>query len=158
VALPEDLRKMCHGKPDATLAVEQIMGLPPASTSSVPHALQVVTFTTPRTELFRPCPGGTDIAAPTCSDTVSPSLDGETAKFLLDNVWSSARPGSPRQAATDGEAPAPGYPFTGMGWTYDWDPNALNHVGVSEFVVRPGARISAISGQTPEKFCAAPGP
>jgi hypothetical protein len=43
--------------------------------------------------------------------------------------------------AKPGDYPDKGFPFTGLGWTYDWRPGvAATHFGVSEFVVRQGAR------------------
>jgi hypothetical protein len=68
---------------------------------------------------------------------------------LLDQLWSSDHVGF--QAANG--APEWGYPFTGMGWTYNWDPRAASPVGVSEFAVRPGAVLSTPAATTPERFC-----
>src|SRR3954447_937288 len=97
VSLPDQLRQMCRGKPDPVLAIQQILGLPPAASPSRPdHQWQVVTFTVPRGSMFRPCPGGTDISAPSCAaGTVSDSLDPETTKFLLSQLWTSDRVGFP---------------------------------------------------------------
>ncbi len=132
------------------LAIQQALGLPPQAAPSKPgRRWQVVTFDVPRDALFRPCPGGTDIAAPRCADTLDQHLDAATARFLLDQLWSSDRVGF---HAANG-APEWGYPFTGMGWTYNWDPQAASPVGVSEFVVRQGAVLSAPAATTPERFC-----
>jgi hypothetical protein len=161
VSLPDQLFALCHGKPDSVLAIEQALGLPPKAVPDTPtHQWQVVLFTVPRAALFRPCPGGTDIAAPRCSNTLAeaptvPSaradtLDAVTARFLLDQIWSSDRIGFRTAPGT----PDWGYPFTGMGWTYNWDPKAASPVGISEFVVRKDILLlSTPVAITPVQFC-----
>jgi hypothetical protein len=58
--------------------------------------------------------------------------------------------------AKPGDYPDKGFPFTGLGWTYDWRPGAAaTHFGVSEFVVRQGAEIEIKPGSDPQVFCAA---
>jgi hypothetical protein len=163
VSLPDQLRGFCHGKPDPVLAIQQALGVPPQATPSQPtHEWAVVTFTARRSALFRPCPGGTDVAAPACGNTLAPAaipgtrhagtLDVATTRFLLDQIWSSDRVGFRSPA---GE-PDWGYPFTGMGWTYNWDPQAASPVGVTEFVLRTGSTVTAPVAASPAAFCAAP--
>src|SRR5690242_6436747 len=36
VSLPDQLRRLCHGKPDPVLAIQEILGLPPAAAPSRP--------------------------------------------------------------------------------------------------------------------------
>jgi hypothetical protein len=158
VSLPDQLRQMCRDKPDPVLAIQQILGLPPAASPSRPdHQWQVVTFTVPRGSMFRPCPGGTDISAPSCAaGTVSDSLDAETALLLLNQLWTSDRVGFTHKGDDGRVTPAPGYPFTGMGWSYDWDPASPTHVGVSEYVVKLGAPLGNITATTPDRFCSGP--
>lgn len=159
VSGPEQLRTHCRGRPNAVLAIQQALGLPPRATPSKPdNRWQVISFTVARATLFRPCPGGTDVASPRCSvekvapdnNSVTGGLDADMVRFLLEQIWSSHKrgfdtPGSERW----------GYPFTGMGWTYNWDPQASSPVGVTEFVVRKGAVLSNIVAETPEQFCSA---
>jgi hypothetical protein len=123
------------------------------------HRRQMITFTVARNALFRPCPGGCDIAAPQCENRLAKemvvptvrtdTLDATTIRFLLDRLWSSNRIGFSR---TPG-GPDRGHPFTGMGWTYNWDPTAASPVGVSEFVVRERTVISGSVADTPFEFC-----
>jgi hypothetical protein len=156
VSLPDQLRQMCHGKPDAVLAIQQILGLPPQAAPSHPaHHWEVITLNVPRKSLFRPCPGGTDIAAPRCVSTLADrsAIDDATARFLLDQVWSSDRVGFHTNNSPDW-----GYPFTGMGWTYNWDPAAASPIGMSEFVLRPAARVTVVDTSDPAAFCAAAAP
>jgi hypothetical protein len=158
VSLPEQLQEMCRGKPDSVLAIQQILGLPPASTPSRPdHQWAVVTFTVPRANIFRPCPGGTDIASLRCSASgVAPNLDEFTARFLLNQLWISDRIGFEKPDSGKDMTQDFGYPFTGMGWSYDWDPASPTHIGISEYVVRPGAMVQNASATSPEHFCTGP--
>ncbi len=159
VSLPDQLRALCHGKLDPVLAIEQALGLPPIERPPQPQQQwQVITFTLPRAALFRPCPGGTDVAVPRCANTIAgassapgTTLDAKTTRFLLEQIWSSDRVGF----HTQGGAADWGYPFTGMGWTYNWDPQASSPVGATEFVVRTGTRLSAVTAATPAQFCGA---
>ncbi|HVJ51214.1 MAG TPA: hypothetical protein VM689_02045 [Aliidongia sp.] len=147
VSLPQQLHALCRQKPDTILAIQEILGLPPAPNPSQPgHRYQVITFKVPRESLFRPCPSGTDVGTPRCAIDQTAKLDPETTRFLLDQIWSSDQ-------LSDRPAQIAGYPFTGMGWSYDWDPASPNHVGVSEYVIRPGAKISDPEIHEPAAFC-----
>jgi hypothetical protein len=158
VSIADELQERCRGKKDAVLALEQILGLPPQpEPSQAGHAWAVATFAVPRAAMFRPCPGGIDVGASRCAASGPASnLDGETKTFLLNQLWTSARVGFTHRDAAGRDVRDEGYPFTGMGWTYDWDPTSADHVGVSEFVVRPGTEIAKAGLVTPARFCAAP--
>lgn len=131
---------------------------PPAPTPSRPdHQWAVVTFTVPRASIFRPCPCGTDIAAPRCSaQGVAQDLDDGTARFFLNQLWTSDRIGFEKPDSGRDILPDFGYPYTGMGWSYEWDPASPTHVGVSEYVVRPGASVQNASAMSPDQFCNGP--
>lgn len=150
VSLPEQLHELCHGKDDAVLAIQMILGLPPqAAPSRADHRWQVITLRVPREYVFRPCPGGTDIAAPRCSAASVAPADAATTSFLLQQLWSSYHEGGTLAE----EKADPGYPFTGMGWSYDWDPASPSHVGVSEYVLRLGAPVVVTGTASPQEFC-----
>jgi len=151
------LAALCKGRPDAVLALEEALGLPPRAKPEVAgHQFMVTTLLVPTFDLFRPCPGGTSIAQATCGDVIakltSPydpragGIDPASAYFLLAQIWGANRVGFADW----------GYPFTGMGWTYDWDPAATSPVGVTAFVIRPGSFPRVLGSQTPRAFCAAP--
>ena len=36
------------------------------------------------------------------------------------------------------------YPWTRMGYTYDWEENSTDHMGVSEFVIVPGTEVTDV--------------
>ena len=50
---------------------------------------------------------------------------------------------------------ADGYPFTGLGYTYDWNP-ATDEVGPSEFVLRPGETATVKATYTTGAYCRTP--
>jgi len=45
-----------------------------------------------------------------------------------------------------------GYPFTGLGYTYDWDPTT-DEVGPSEFVLRPGETATVNATYGTDEYC-----
>ena len=47
-----------------------------------------------------------------------------------------------------------GYPFTGLGYTYDWHP-ATDEVGPSEFVLRPGKPATVTARRSTAAYCRA---
>jgi hypothetical protein len=158
---PKQLAALCKGKPDAVLAIEEALGLPPKpQPDSAAYHWQINTILVPTADLFRPCPGGTSITAGVCGDMIAPrgnpyfpkpgTIDPTTAYFLLSQIWSSSRIGFTTTSGT----PDWGYPFTGMGWTYNWDPAAPSPIGVTEFVIRLGSTVTTVATETPREFCA----
>jgi hypothetical protein len=80
-------------------------------------------------------------------------MDEETARFLLNQYWTA------HHATFESEGRTYfGYPWTGTGWTYDWDPQSTTHVGASEFIVKKGTVATNVRSLTPAEFCSAPEP
>ena len=159
VAPAEELRRRCKAKGhtaqgDTVLALEEILGLPPLKIAKPGHEWRVYVFDIEARDLFRPCPGGLDPAAPAdkprcrLGSDIDPTLDPEFTTFLLQQWWSAHRATVER-----GSDPELGYPWTGMGWTYDWDPASKTHIGVSEFVVKKHAVVGNLRVLTPAEFC-----
>jgi len=140
VALPDELRALCRNKKDALLALEMALGLPPD-----PRDEKVFTFKISPNDLFRPCASSPDTTTTSCSLDLprAAPADAESEHFVLKQMMDSYRTGFP----------SPGYPFTAMGWSYDWDPASTTHQGVSEYVTRLGAVITDITSTTPAAFC-----
>jgi hypothetical protein len=155
VAPTAQVRASCTGKSDTVLFLEQLLGLPPQAKPGVGKNWHVYTFEVSQEAIFRPCPGGVDSSVPAeprciAGSALDPKLDPDTAQFLLKQFWFSHR-----TAISNGGVWDFGYPWTGMGWTYNWDPRSKNHIGVSEFVVQKGAVVSDVRDATPENFCSA---
>lgn len=130
--------------------LEQRLGLPPSNTSDAFAEVWIKP-----TDLFRPCPdpeisdrecqvnltaGPVDRNAP-CpwSAAQQQQVSGRFATVSRQHLdwmcanWTSSRPpGQPRQ----------GYPWTALGYTYDWAPSAPSHVGESEFVAPKGTSVT----------------
>ena len=157
VAPTAQVRSPCHGKSNSVLFLEELLGLPPQITANPGKRWHVYTFEISQNLIFRPCPGGVDRSVPNhprCigGTSLDPNLAQETARFLLQQFWYSHR-----TAISSGGTLEFGFPWTGMGWTYDWDPHSRNHIGVSEFVVQMGASTSNVSDESPAQFCRAGG-
>jgi hypothetical protein len=144
VAAPDALRRLCQGKPDPLLAIQQALGLPPEKRDDV----KIFSFDVQPANMFRPCASSPDIATTQCSVDLPAAPNGNQAAaehFVLKQMMDSYRNGFNN----------PGYPFTAMGWSYDWDPGSRTHQGVSEYVVKPGATISNVTSVSPAAFCQA---
>lgn len=120
------------------------LGLPPDRNDTI----KVFTFKIGPADVFRPCASGPDTTTTSCKLDLprDPSGDAATEHFVLKQIMDSWRTGFS----------SPGYPFTAMGWSYDWDPDSTTHQGVSEYVTKPGAVIDDATWSTPSAFCAAP--
>ncbi|MDR3518487.1 MAG: hypothetical protein P4M00_22045 [Azospirillaceae bacterium] len=159
VSVPAQLWELCRRKPDPVLAIQQILGLPPQADPGAGKAWHLFLFQVPRTSLFRPCPGGVDpdapAEAPRCraGNSLDPQLDPETQRFLLNQYWTAHH-----ASVTVAGRTSYGYPWTAMGWTYDWDPESKSHIGASEFVVRKGTPTDKVTSVTPAAFCGASQP
>ena len=146
VTLPDALRELCRGRPDPLLALQQALGLPPEKRDD----LRVFTFDVRPTDMFRPCASSPDITTTQCTVGLSQSAppagtERAAEHFVLKQMMDSYRSGFEH----------PGYPFTSMGWSYNWDPEVPTHQGVSEYVVKPGAVISNVISADPATFCRA---
>ena len=142
ISLPDELRTFCKDRSDKLLALEMALGLPPD-----PKAEKVFLFKISPSDLFRPCASSPATTTTSCSLDLpsAASADSRSEHFVLNQMMTSYRVGFP----------SPGYPFTGMGWSYDWDPDSTTHQGVSEYVTKPGSGISDVTSMTPAEFCEA---
>ena len=133
------------------LQLKQIIGLPPDADYRF-----VSQFWVKPTDLFRPC---TDprITSPSCPEQALGAAAGIPATVgkvnLADFLWTQAnyawrapdrfRPQTAVSCAQDYAnstvGQCYGYPWTRLGYTYDWTPGAKDDVGVTEFVVVEGA-------------------
>lgn len=153
VAATTEVRKACAGKSNPVLFLEELLGLPPQAAAGAGRRWHVYTFDISQDAFFRPCPGGVENTVPghprcVAGTSLDPDLDLETARFLLQQFWYSHR----TPVFSSGAAEF-GFPWTGMGWTYDWNPRSKDHVGVSEFVVRRGASAAHVRDDDPAQFC-----
>lgn len=111
---------------DTNLRLKQLLGLPPVGT----EYKYFVEFWVKPSDLFRPCPDS-EVTDKTCS-TCFPSNTSTTYIAWFNN----SRISRYYQCQLYDQ-----YPWTQLGYTYDWNPANLSHVGMSEFVIRENANI-----------------
>lgn len=150
VVLDSEIRPKCakwslHG--DALRErLEQLLGLPPG-TPPERRKTQMVTMRVPPGSLQRPCLGEESDASgvPRCTLRPSPEGDVNLRSFVLEqmaNSWVI-------------EKGAPGYPFTRLGYTFDWHASGerTKRYGASEFVLRPGTEVKVLSTSSTDDYC-----
>jgi len=123
---PELKERMSHENfTDTTYRLAQLLGLPPNTVYNYFVELWVKP-----TDLFRPCPDKeiTDNQCETCFPSDADSshrawINELRIKSYYDcNLYSR-------------------YPWTELGYTYDWDPGNPNHFGLSEFVIGKNKKV-----------------
>jgi hypothetical protein len=126
VTLAPDLHQFIRSDSaaDKTLRAEQLLGLPPNNGKTWVYELWVNPI-----DLFRPSPD------PEISDHEA-ELDFPQSRYA---TISAEHQQWINDLKTKSYGPN-GYPWTRLGYTYDWG-NPNSEVGLSEFVIRPGATV-----------------
>jgi len=119
---------------DAYLRLKQLIGLPPDSSNKY---TDFVEFWVKPADLFRPCPDN-EITDTKC-DVCFPKDADSTFKVWIDSMRISRY--YPCGLLNK-------YPWTSLGYTFDWDPKNKSHVGLSEFVIRNNVKVK-IAGIIP---------
>lgn len=115
---------------DYYLRLQQVLGLPPSPEGEfVPHVF--MEFWVRPQDLFRPCPDA-EIDDNLC-DCVVQVPESEDAH----NQWIRDY----RNSSYSAENPFYRFPWTQLGYTYDWNPENQTHIGLSEFVIKHNADI-----------------
>jgi hypothetical protein len=112
---------------DANLRLKQLLGLPPSASYSYFYEMWVHPD-----DLFRPCPDK-EITDGRCNVCFShkDSTDADHIKWINDTRLSRYYAcGLYNQ-----------YPWTELGYTYDWNPQNKSHIGLCEFVIRQHSRV-----------------
>lgn len=134
---PELKRRMLTEKPkDANRRLIQVLGLPPNSVYSY-----FVEFWVKPADLFRPCPDK-EITDTKCETCFPKQADQEHISWINENRIS-------RYYQCD---LAQQYPWTQLGYTYDWNPGNKSHVGLSEFVIGANKNIVVKAIYTNEEY------
>lgn len=138
VALESEERPRCAAFPRHRLdrRLEQLLGLPPGG-----EPRRFVLLEVARSALHRPC-FDPDPTAERCPLEAAPGLPEDFLDWLGTNALDSYR-------IPDG------FPWTRLGYTYDWRSGASEY-GVSEFVLTEGTEARVIAIQTAEEFCSPP--
>ncbi|HXP75984.1 MAG TPA: hypothetical protein VN823_17710 [Stellaceae bacterium] len=131
---------------DLRRRLEQLLGLPPDPPPQYEKAV-FATMQVPRDALARPCLGidAADPAHPKCTIAVpaqsaaSADMQGFVGKQMMDSYVVHNPSG-------------PGYPYTRLGYTYDWAPGAE-----AQFVVAPGTSLAVTDEVATDAYCAPTG-
>jgi len=124
--VPDLLNFMQNDKSkDKTARLKQLLGLTPTG-----EYKYFIEFWVKPEDLFRPCPDKeiTDSACQTC---FPPSVDSEHKQWI-NNLRAES------YSACDLYNQ---YPWTQLGYTYDWNKKSKTHVGLSEFVISKNSKI-----------------
>jgi hypothetical protein len=131
------------------LRLEQLLGLPPEFMVSPDKVkAKFVQLWVDPDDLFRPCPDP-EITDAKCGLDFPTGFMTVSLNYVdwFDKLSCQSYPAFPNDYS--GTA-LPGYPWTRLGYTYDW--GLLNgHVGKSEFVIKAGSKVGVCS-VTPTAF------
>lgn len=116
-----------------SLRLEQLNGLPPRNNKT----WFVELFVSPE-DMFRPSPD------PEINDTEA-QLDfpANTSREHIDWI----------NNLKNNSYGTNGYPWTQLGYTYDWATSSQNHVGLSEYVIRKGANVKIHDTLSTGEYC-----
>jgi hypothetical protein len=145
---------------DAPMRLRQLLGLPPYSTKSytifnvfrVRAASVFRPAPDPETGTKMPCPeppsGGTAFP-PNCGNYYPPSTTPAHINWNASNTLFSYQ--TP-QGTPSGSQPTVGYPWTHLGYTFNWH-SGDDRYGASEYVVRGGSIIEVVSSADIAAYC-----
>ena len=131
-AIP-DLKERCDAlqvnkSKDAPLRIKQLLGLPATADKT-----SFIEFWVQPSDLFRPCPDN-EVNDETCNLCFSEGESEEEMQAHKDWI---------NQLRLDSYYNCKGdkYPWTQLGYTYDWHPRNKSHIGISEFVIKANSDI-----------------
>ena len=151
ITVEPEVRQACRAFPqtDVVARLYQLLGLKPATPQDAP---KVVLMTVAERQpvgptgkgIFRPC-ADPDPTTTSCGNTLK-GPDSYAAWFgstVLGNY------------RVDADLKDTGYPWTRLGYTWNWDPASPNHRGPQEYVVPKGTRVTVRAVVPAAVYCAA---
>ena len=141
-AVPE-LRNLCaqtgFSRGDLAKRLRQLIGLTPETTVTAFVELWVSP-----SDLRRPAPDN-EITDATAGLNIPDDAEPWYRRWFNDTRAS--------QYADSKDPPRNGYPWTQLGYTYDWGGAPPLHQGVSEFVIRPASTVIVNTITEPQVYC-----
>ena len=129
VTVEPDLKKWyTHNKTDSAtldMRLKQLLGLPPNVNKNC-----WIEFWVNAKDLYRPCKDNS-IADNACDVDFPANADSSYIQWWNDYHTNSYN--NPNLYSN--------YPFSGLGYTYDWFPHNKTHIGLSEFCIKKNAAI-----------------
>ncbi|MEI6559597.1 MAG: hypothetical protein WCO00_14435 [Rhodospirillaceae bacterium] len=150
ITVEPELKALCRGTPPERVIdqLHKLLGLKPAVPADAEGKFVLMTIAGPQRTgpagigVFRPC-ANPDPAATSCGNT----LAGPEAftRWFAETLISSYK----LDPAIEGS----GYPWTRLGYTYDWDPAASSPRGAQEYVVPKGTRVVIRKIVPAQEYC-----
>ena len=150
ITVEPELQQLCRGTaPDQLMdKLHKLLGLRPAVPTDADGKLVLMTIAAPQRTgpagigVFRPC-ADPDPKAASCGNTIG----GPDAyvRWFAQTLISSYKLG-PKIEDT-------GYPWTRLGYTYDWDPSASSRRGAQEYVAPKGTKVLIRKIVSPQEYC-----
>jgi hypothetical protein len=135
-AVPE-LKDVCRRSGDSDLRLKQRFGLPPDAKKKF-----FVEFWVRPADLFRPCPDS-DITDSECQLCFPANTDSSYISWFNRNRVNSYYNCTLYST----------YPWTQLGYSYDWNPDNRKHTGFSEFIIGKNKDILVNNYYTSEDYC-----
>jgi len=150
VAFSDQVAQFCQQFPqqELPLRMQQLLGLPPQLEPPADSWKFVVLKISSPDQLFRPC------ADPSPSNPGPCPATFPTGVSVQHQAWMAGQAFFAWQQY-DGNPSKGGYPWTRLGYTYNWNPGT-SIVGASEFVI-PGGTPVEVCGVVPVTELCAPG-
>jgi len=115
----------CFNGEDTLYRINQLMGFPPNKKID-----KIVEIKVKPEDLIRPC---LDKEINDCECNLNTKkADGGILDYYIQEHY---------KASFNNKSIFDNYPFTMLGYTFDWNPYSMNHIGVSEFVIKPASII-----------------
>lgn len=134
---PELLNRIKKEKPkNLDRRLKQLLGLPPNANYGY-----FVEFWVKPGDLFRPCLDP-EINDKECELCFTENTDSTYMKWIDESRISRYYPCELFNQ----------YPWTALGYTYDWNPQNKSHVGLSEFVIKPNSNVVVEGIYTTEEY------
>ncbi|MEO0626842.1 MAG: hypothetical protein AAFY91_07615 [Bacteroidota bacterium] len=142
VTVAPELQAVCQNnkfgrREGVDLRLKQLLGLPP----NVEKNYFVEFWVQPK-DLFRPCPDN-EITDSSCQIGFPVGTEEDHINWI-----NNLRLSSYYQVDWDQN-----YPWTQLGYTYDWNPRNKTHIGMSEFVIGPDVNIIVHQVHTTAAYC-----
>ena len=148
-AVPE-VREKCSKFSDQDLALRlrQLVGLQPDAKFQY-----FVTMTVRASDIFRPATDPTTTTEWPCSDSTQATCGEVFPNWVTsDHVsWIANQMLTSYLISADHNG-AYSYPWTRLGYTYDWKPGA-DRYGASEYVIRPGSVVNVMDKKAFTTYC-----
>lgn len=139
--IKDSCRNFFKTQKDPVMRLRQLLGLQPFTKETFFLELWVKP-----SDLYRPCPD---------NETTDTACELNLPSDVTDayRTWFNHTRAVQYNDCTDTEFHEYGYPWTQLGYTYDWSPENPSHIGLSEFVIRRHVNVYVRGKYKTEVYC-----